>query len=70
MIVVNYLRRIGSNPITYDITFPLINNTLLLDYQLNYFQDIFFKKHREPRDGEEVGETGCTLHMQPYLLRF
>ena len=40
MTVVNCLKRIDINPITYEISFPLRNCTFLLEIQLKYVQDV------------------------------
>ena len=40
MKVVNSLKSIGRNPITYENYFPLINQALLSEMQVKYVQDV------------------------------
>ena len=47
IITVNCLRRIGNNLITFKNEFPLINNTLMSDNQVEYVQDIIFLRDKE-----------------------
>ena len=50
MTVVNCLRSIGSNTITYENALALTKQTLLSEMQVNYVEDIFFT-----RDTENLG---------------
>ena len=40
MTVANCFQRIGSKPLTYENSFSLIKQALLLQRQVNYFEDI------------------------------
>ena len=47
MIMVNSLKIIGSNPITYNIDFLIIKQSLLFQMQVNYFKDIIVTRNIE-----------------------
>ena len=50
MTVINCLRRIGNNPITYDKYFHMKNHTFISEMKLNYVQYIYLS-----RDMEKLG---------------
>ena len=47
MIMVNSLKIIGSNPITYNIDFLIIKQSLLFQMQVKYFKDIIVTRNIE-----------------------